>query len=346
MSSGINPFNPFINRTLPLAVDWKHGLSIALAAIVLLPVRIVLTVVTCLLAVIVAYLVPLWPGGPFGACLRYLIRFQLVILGLWWVHVHGQPAPRNEAPIVVANHSSLIEGIWLQWYLGASTLTAIENATRPVIGRVAAGLGTIWVDRRAHNGSVVTAIKEHVARPDAARLLIFPEGTCGNGLALATFRTGAFVPLVPVQPVAIRYNFSRFDPSWCSCGPDLYGLVLRMMLSWYTSMEVTYLPVVQPSATPSVVKIEEFTKQVRTRIATELEIPVTEYSFDDVKLAGEAQKNGADPAIGLIEFTRFNREELGGKLTYEDALRAMQLYSKQSADGFKALLRLTARSSN
>lgn len=330
--------NPFVNRTLPLAVDWKHGLSIAITAIILLPVRIVLTVVTCLLAVLVAYMVPLWPG-PFGACLRYLVRFELAILGVWWVRVRGQPAPRNEAPIVVANHNSLIEGVWLQWYLGASTLVAIENAARPVIGQVAAGLGAIWVDRRAHNGSVVTTIKEHVARPNASRLLIFPEGTCGNGLALATFRTGAFVPLVPVQPVAIRYHFSRFDPSWCSVGPDLYGLVLRMMLSWYTSMEVTYLPVVAPTVdtTPA-----SFATQVRTRIATELEIPVTEYSFDDVKLAGEAQKNGADPAIGLVEFTRFNREELGGELTFEDALRAMQMYSNQTPDGYKALLRLVS----
>ena len=37
------------------------------------------------------------------------------------------------------------------------------------------------------------------------QFLIFPEGTTTNGKALISFKPGAFIPSMPVQPVLIRY---------------------------------------------------------------------------------------------------------------------------------------------
>jgi hypothetical protein len=57
-------------------------------------------------------------------------------------------------------------------------------------------------------------IKHIVERSDPARdwqqVLIFPEGTCTNRSCLITFRTGAFVPGVAVQPVIIRWGHPSF----------------------------------------------------------------------------------------------------------------------------------------
>ena len=47
------------------------------------------------------------------------------------------------------------------------------------------------------------------------RVLIFPEGTCGNGDVVLQFKTGAFSPGLPVQPVAVEFPFRHFDISWC-----------------------------------------------------------------------------------------------------------------------------------
>lgn len=328
--------NPFVNRTPSFVADWKHGMSIALAAITIFPVRIILTLLNCTLAVLVAYAVPLWPRV-FESILRWLVRFQLTLLGLWWVRVNGKPAPRNQAPIVVANHSSLIEAAWLLFHTKAATLSAIENSRRPVVGQVAKGLNTMWVDRTQREG-ITGQITRHAQSLTGPRVLVFPEGTCGNGQALATFRSGAFVAGVPVQPVAVRYYFGWFDPSWCSVGPDFPALILRMMLSWYTDMEITYLPVHEKhhGETP-----QEYANRVRASIASVLDVPVTEYSFDDIRLAGLARKMGLDPAIGLVEFTKFNREH-GGKLTIDVALERLQHYGSHekhpSLDGFKTLL--------
>lgn len=37
------------------------------------------------------------------------------------------------------------------------------------------------------------------------QFLIFPEGTTTNRKALITFKAGAFIPGMPVQPVVLRY---------------------------------------------------------------------------------------------------------------------------------------------
>ena len=45
-------------------------------------------------------------------------------------------------------------------------------------------------------------------------LFMAPEGTCGDGRCVLRFRTGAFVPGVPVLPVCLAYNKRFHNPAW------------------------------------------------------------------------------------------------------------------------------------
>ena len=45
-------------------------------------------------------------------------------------------------------------------------------------------------------------------------LMMAPEGTCGDNRCILHFRTGAFVPGVPVLPVLLKYRFKHHNPSW------------------------------------------------------------------------------------------------------------------------------------
>jgi lysophosphatidylcholine acyltransferase/lyso-PAF acetyltransferase len=45
-------------------------------------------------------------------------------------------------------------------------------------------------------------------------LFMAPEGTCSNGRCILRFRTGAFVPGVPVLPVCLNYNKRSHNPAW------------------------------------------------------------------------------------------------------------------------------------
>ena len=45
-------------------------------------------------------------------------------------------------------------------------------------------------------------------------LMMAPEGTCSDNLCILQFRTGAFVPGVPVLPVLLKYRCRHHNPSW------------------------------------------------------------------------------------------------------------------------------------
>ena len=42
------------------------------------------------------------------------------------------------------------------------------------------------------------------------------EGTTTNGFYLLPFKTGAFLAGVPVQPVILKYPYTRFSAAWDS----------------------------------------------------------------------------------------------------------------------------------
>lgn len=45
-------------------------------------------------------------------------------------------------------------------------------------------------------------------------LVMAPEGTTGDGRCILQFRTGAFVPGVPVLPVCLAYGKRCHNPAW------------------------------------------------------------------------------------------------------------------------------------
>ena len=105
------------------------------------------------------------------------------------------------------------------------------------------------------------------------KLLIFPEGTTTNGRLLITFKSGAFIPGVPVQPCVISYpreagifwvyaaskpgKLSPLSPlvdffshltkcvfaNWIYGGLSQPEILFRLFSSPYTRLKVKFLPV-------------------------------------------------------------------------------------------------------
>jgi 1-acyl-sn-glycerol-3-phosphate acyltransferase len=63
----------------------------------------------------------------------------------------------------------------------------------------------ILVDRVSSDSrkNTIDAIKEVASERD---VFIFPEGTCTNRTSLINFKCGAFLPGLPVQPIALDYH--------------------------------------------------------------------------------------------------------------------------------------------
>ena len=109
--------------------------------------------------------------------------------------------------IVVANHSSLLDGLVLFLYGDESTafVTSTELGRRNYIGWLLRRFGCVFIERGRpdRSGTAVAQLTDAVTQ--RRRLVIFPEGSLSRATGLRPFHLGAFeaaaatgAPLVPV----------------------------------------------------------------------------------------------------------------------------------------------------
>lgn len=134
---------------------------------------------------------------------------------LWTVglrcRVHGRPMSAPGA--FVANHASWIDIPVLQATAAPFLVSKSEVRAWPVIGAIAAAVGTMFIDRRP---SEAKRQEEEMLRRlgSADRMALFPEGTSTDGQRVLPFKSTLFSAFfaadlpagLAVQPVTIRYH--------------------------------------------------------------------------------------------------------------------------------------------
>jgi lyso-ornithine lipid O-acyltransferase len=186
--------------------------------------------------------VPLMPVQAVGLTLRrrwvatfprFYHRRCCRILG---IRVRRIGRPVETRPVLfAANHISYLDIIVLGSLLGASFIAKSEIAGWPLLGWLARLQRSVFIDRRArstaHQRDSITA---RLAAKEA--LILFPEGTSGDGTRLLPFKSALFSVAdheatgpVTVQPVSIAYT--RLD------GMPL-GRGLRPFFAWYGTMSL------------------------------------------------------------------------------------------------------------
>ena len=192
------------------------------------------------LAVYVAWTVPLMPVQALGLALRqrwvatfprFYHRRCCRILG---IEVRRIGRPTDARPVLfAANHVSYLDITVLGSLLAASFIAKTEVARWPLFGWLARLQRSVFVDRRPRS---TAQQRDSIAGRLAARdaLILFPEGTSGDGNRLLPFKSALFsvadhaaTGSVTVQPVSIAYT--RLD------GLPL-GRSLRPFVAWYGSM--------------------------------------------------------------------------------------------------------------
>lgn len=172
-----------------------------------------------------------------------------------------------ERPVLfVSNHTTYLDIPVLGALVEASFIAKAEVADWPFFGWLAKLSRTVFIDRRVRR---TAAHRDEIAARLAAgdSLVLFPEGTSGDGRALLPFKSALFavaeardgVPPPIIQPVSITYT--KLD------GLPL-GRALRPCLSWFGDMtlmphlfaalglgsvtvEVWFHPVLEPADYPS-----------------------------------------------------------------------------------------------
>ncbi|KAL2612797.1 hypothetical protein R1flu_024489 [Riccia fluitans] len=310
------PFNPFKNGSR----DW-HAVEVVKTVLLtpLFVVRALLWIVSLALGFLCTKLALIGAKDvlkkPFSAWRRLLLfpvrffaRVLLFACGFHWIHIKGKPAPRDQAPIIVSNHISFVDGVFIFFRHLPVIVTAKENLSLPVAGAIIKAMQVISVNRvnpdSRHHAS--GEIKRRAMCNDWSHVMIFPEATTTNGKALVSFKAGAFTPGYAVQPMVVRYPHVNVDPSWVGEGPAVYTLLFRLMTQVHNYMEVEYLPIIRPSFAEQK-NPRLFAERVRTTMARALNMMVTDHSYEDAALATEAAKRGVDSGASLLEFPKFER---------------------------------------
>ncbi|HZS84833.1 MAG TPA: lysophospholipid acyltransferase family protein [Stellaceae bacterium] len=195
---------------------------------------------------LLAYLALTLPLMPVQALLLFLapplaVRFPRWYHRLCWrilgfrVEVRGAISERVPT-LFVSNHVSYLDITILGGLIRGSFVAKMEVARWPLFGQLARLQRTVFVERRAaHTVRHRNAIAERLAARD--NLILFPEGTSGDGNRLLPFRSGLFSAAetkvdgasVAVQPVSIGYVGLNGMPM---------GRFYRPFFAWYGDMEM------------------------------------------------------------------------------------------------------------
>uniref|UniRef100_A0A3Q1JV79 Phospholipid/glycerol acyltransferase domain-containing protein n=1 Tax=Anabas testudineus TaxID=64144 RepID=A0A3Q1JV79_ANATE len=282
------PFrNPFVHvlKFTPL-----EKAKIALMTVTLFPIRLLIAAFMMLLAWPFAFLASvgrseaavepqcLW-RRLVDIILKIIMRVMWFAGGFHWITVKGQRALPAEAPILtLAPHSSYFDAIPVTMTM-ASIVMKAESKDIPVWGTLIKYIRPVFVSRSDQNSrkKTVEEIKRRAhSGGEWPQIMIFPEGTCTNRSCLITFKPGAFIPAVPVQPVVIRYPNKLFLP--------------------------IYTPSEEEKKNPAL-----FAINVRRVMAKALGVPITDYSFEDCQLAMAEGQLKLPVDTCLLEFAKLVR---------------------------------------
>ncbi|XP_037061980.1 lysophosphatidylcholine acyltransferase 2 isoform X3 [Peromyscus leucopus] len=242
------------------------------------------------------------------------------------VTVKGKMASPVEAPIfVVAPHSTFFDGIACVVAGLPSLVSRNENAQTLLVGRLLRALQPVLVSRvdpDSRKNTINEIRRRATSGGEWPQILVFPEGTCTNRSCLITFKPGAFIPGVPVQPILLRYPNKLDTVTWTWQGYTLSGkhwdqqllelaqslqLCVLTFCQLFTRVEVEFMPVQVPSDEEKNDPVL-FASRVRNLMAEALAIPVTDHTYEDCRLMISAGQLTLPMEAGLVEFTKISRK--------------------------------------
>ncbi|XP_077166217.1 lysophosphatidylcholine acyltransferase 2 [Paroedura picta] len=311
--------NPFVQET---RLDAKDKSRAVLFGLILLPLRTLGMMLILLTAWPFAVLAtscgcrnggaPLagWKRSVSNTILRFLGHALFFAMG-FHAKLKGRPASRAEATIfTVAPHSTFFDGIACVFAGLPSIVSRTENLNVPLLGRILQALQPILVSRQDPDSrsNTINEISRRTNPEEAwPQILVFPEGTCTNRSCLITFKQGAFIPGVPVQPVVIRYPNKLDTVTWTWQGNTFLKALLLTLCQPYTNVEVEFLPVYIPTTEEKNSPVL-FANNVRCKMAGALDVPVTDHTYEDCRLMLSAGQLTLPMEAGLVEFTKISKK--------------------------------------
>uniref|UniRef100_UPI00398EFE3A lysophosphatidylcholine acyltransferase 1-like isoform X2 n=1 Tax=Pristiophorus japonicus TaxID=55135 RepID=UPI00398EFE3A len=311
--------NPFVHD---IRFSTLLKAKIAIMTVTLFPIRLLLAAFMMLLAWPFAFLAA-WgriekePEKPMNLwrktldfLLKVIMRAMWFAGGFHWMSVKGRRALPTEAPIMtLAPHSSYFDAIPVTMTM-ASIVMKAESKDIPIWGTLIKYIQPVLVSRSDQHSrrKTVEEIKQRaLSNGRWPQVMIFPEGTCTNRSCLITFKPGAFIPGVPVQPVVLRYPNKMDTITWTWQGPGALKILWLTLCQLHNNVEMEFLPVYTPSEEERKNPIL-YANNVRKVMAKALDVPVTDYTFEDCQLVMSDSQLKLPVDTCLLEFAKLVRK--------------------------------------
>ncbi|KAG0411586.1 hypothetical protein HPB47_011316 [Ixodes persulcatus] len=254
--------NPFYFR---IHLSRSDKIKVVLMSVFVVPIRIVLILIFLFLTWLGCYLGQLglspqrlqdqpimgFRRDYLKPVLAFFMRLMFESGGLTY-SFKGELAKQKEAPVlVVGPHSSLLDGVVVLLLGGLTPVAKADSEHVPIFGTILNFTQPVYVKRSDPNSrqNTVHEIARRATSKDPwSQVIIFPEGTCTNRSCLITFKLGAFVPGVPIQPILIRYPNELNTLTWTWDGPTAFQTLWLTLCQLRTNMEIEYMPVYIPSS--------------------------------------------------------------------------------------------------
>lgn len=329
--------NPFVHI---LKYTPMEKAKIAVMTVTLFPIRLLMAAFMMLLAWPFALLATLGRSEDsvepqcfwrrlVDIILKIIMRVMWFAGGFHWISVKGQRALPSEASVLtLAPHSSYFDAIPVTMTMSSIVMKA-ESKDIPLWGTLIKYIRPVFVSRSDQNSRKKT-VEEIKRRAQSGgewpQIMIFPEGTCTNRSCLITFKPGAFIPAVPVQPVVIRYPNKLDTITWTWQGPGAFKILWLTLCQLHNEFEIEFLPIYTPSEEEKKNPLL-FAVNVRRIMAKALGVPITDYSFEDCQLAMAEGQLRLPVDTCLLEFAKLVRR-LG--LKSKNAEKDLQEYGNRA----------------
>lgn len=200
---------------------------------------------------------------------QWWLRRIIHLLGIE-IQTHGTPPrPTNGRGILfVSNHVSWVDIPLIGGLSQLNFLSKAEVRNWPLIGKLAEGTGTLFIQRGSGDAERMTnSIAEYLN--EGRSVLFFPEGTTSNGRNVRKFHGKLFKTAlhtdVSLCPIAIHYHVANTDHNPVAfIGDDEFTTHLWSMLKHRNIIAtVEFLPVRKAKTE----NLEEFVRSVQREVS-------------------------------------------------------------------------------
>jgi len=278
--------------------------TLAAALVVLAPLVLAFILLHILWGLLTGLLLfPVLPRAASDALVKFWSRIALAALGIrleLHVAAGATPIARTGGSLLVINHTSWADVFVVAAVTPARFVAKAEIARWPLIGRFAAGVGTIFVERGRRHAVKRVNHTATLRLRSGQSVGIFPEGTTTDGSCLLRFHANLIQAGMdagaPVIPVGLQYlQDGRPTTAAAFVGDDtLVGSMWKILVTPRLAARLYWLPTLECAGQTR----QAIAQCARSAIAAALELPerdsasAPEFGQDEEPALGPASAGG------------------------------------------------------